>query len=123
MPTVGDNRFDVIPADIVSNSIIIVTANSAIKNIPFEVYNCGSSVQNPTTIRQYATDATINLGKYKFKDKVKPVGVVMEPNPTLYELRKNLTERWPVDLLAKALDLPFVNNPQLKKQVKTLQKI
>ena len=44
MPTSGKNRFDVIPADIVSNSILISAVNSTVFNIPFEVYNCGSSV-------------------------------------------------------------------------------
>ena len=111
MPTAGENRFDVIPADIVSNSILIVSAHSAIMDIPFDVYNCGSSVQNPVTIGNYARTIVDNLSQYHFKDRVNNVsGIDMEPNQMKYEIKKNLTERWPIAILDKVLKMPFIGN-------------
>lgn len=68
MPTSGKNRFDVVPADVVANSILVVAVNSAIKEIPFEVYNCGTSVQNPITMKGYAVEVRDIFERMKFKD-------------------------------------------------------
>ena len=87
------------------------------------MYNCGSSMQNPVTIGEYVRLANIISSSVRFKDRVYPVSIKLEPSPFMYEVRKNLTERWPVALMSALLDLPFVNNPQLKGQVKQLQKV
>lgn len=110
MPTSGKNRFDVIPADIVSNSILICVVNSAVFDIPFEVYNCGSSVQNPLTMKGYTDIQEINLQRMRFKDAIRSPGVYMTDNKPLYEFLKNTTERWPIQLISLALNLPFVGN-------------
>lgn len=100
MATAGKNKFDVIPADIVSNSILISAANSAVFDLPFEVYNCGSSAQNPLSMKDYVLIQTKNLQYLRFKDAVRAPGVTMTDNKLWYEAMKNVAERWPVWLLA-----------------------
>ena len=90
MPTSGRNRFDVIPADVVSNSILICAANSAVFDIPFEVYNCGSSVQNPITMRGYVDMQQENMQRMRFKDQIRSIGIEMTDNMPLYETRRDV---------------------------------
>ena len=123
LPTPGLNVFDVIPADIVSNSILVCCAHNVINNIDFDVFNCGSSVTNPISIHDYAVTICDLAQSDTFKETIGVPEITTVPNPTKYEILKNLTERWPIALLDKALDLPFVNQPALQKQVKQLQKI
>lgn len=47
----GLNKFDMVPVDIVSNGIIVATANAGSKaGNELDVYNCGTSVENPITM-------------------------------------------------------------------------
>lgn len=49
----GINHFDIIPVDIVTNSILVVTANGAMQPEQLEVYNCGTSRINPLTVGNF----------------------------------------------------------------------
>lgn len=115
IPSPGKNVFDVIPADIVSNSVLVCCAHNAINNIAFDVFNCGSSVTNPIELAQYAKKLTDISQRLAFRETVKTPSMAVYPNKFEYELRKNLTERWPIAVLDKALKLPFVNKPDLQK--------
>ena len=39
----------------------------------------------------------------------------MTDNKMEYETLKNVTERWPLLMISKALELPFIGNNSLKK--------
>ena len=56
----GKNIYDVIPADIVCNTILIAGAEAKINKKDFEIVNIGSSGINPLTMTnflQYGVDA------------------------------------------------------------------
>ena len=57
----GYNRFDVIPVDIVTNSLIVTTAYSATQPRTMEVYNCGTSNVNPITMLGYKNSMIKNF--------------------------------------------------------------
>jgi len=63
----GDNKFDLIPVDIVTNHILIATAYGAEKK-PGEmhVYNCGSSHSNPITMGGYKDRMISNFRHMRF---------------------------------------------------------
>jgi len=48
-----ENFFDIIPADIVTNQIIVCTANADKSEKNFDIFNSASSVQNPLTLFDY----------------------------------------------------------------------
>lgn len=49
----GKNPLDLIPVDIVCDSILVTTAHSALTNNQLNIYNCSTSVQNPVSIMRY----------------------------------------------------------------------
>mmetsp|Transcript_2448 Transcript_2448/g.3744 ORF Transcript_2448/g.3744 Transcript_2448/m.3744 type:complete len:99 (-) Transcript_2448:714-1010(-) len=50
----GKNCLDLIPADIVSNGCLVATAHAGLERKKrFHIYNCASSVANPTTVRYF----------------------------------------------------------------------
>ena len=54
----GDNRFDVVPVDIVTNHIIAATAYGSLTKNDMKVYNCGTSKTNPITMLGYKDEMT-----------------------------------------------------------------
>ena len=58
----GDNRFDIIPVDIVTNQIITATAYGSLTKNEMKVYNSGTSKTNPITMIGYK-----DLMEYGFK--------------------------------------------------------
>jgi len=71
----GNTRFDVIPVDIVTNSIIVATANGANVEPMMEVYNCGTSVQNPITVNDYRVHMLKALNYHEFNKRALPVSL------------------------------------------------
>ena len=59
----GTNEFDMIPVDIVTNHIIVATANGINHPKAIAVYNCGTSRTNPITMEGYK-DAMVHHFKY-----------------------------------------------------------
>ena len=50
----GDNNFDLIPADVVSNGILIATCKQGIEQSKkLNIYNMGTSEKNPITMADY----------------------------------------------------------------------
>jgi hypothetical protein len=88
----GHNSFDVIPVDIVSNGIIVTTANAAQqpqkpgKNL--DIYNFGTSGQNPISFVGYADLVKKGNKYFSFNKKVFPVRTEMITNPTEYKVKK-----------------------------------
>ena len=52
----GDNRFDLIPVDIVTNHIVTATAYGQLTPNEMKVYNSGTSVANPITMEGYRAE-------------------------------------------------------------------
>jgi fatty acyl-CoA reductase len=70
----GSNRLDMVPVDIVSNGIIVATANAGTKlGNELDIYNCGTSVENPITMSEYR-EIVLKVNKFfSFNKKVFPV--------------------------------------------------
>jgi alcohol-forming fatty acyl-CoA reductase len=85
----GNNSFDVIPVDIVSNGILVTTANAGCKNEKtLDIYNCGTSGQNPISMIGYANCVKKANKSFSFNKKVFPVKTEMITNPTEYKVKK-----------------------------------
>ena len=76
----GVTRFDVIPVDIVCNSIIVATANGAKIDPIMEVYNSGTSVQNFITIKDYVKYLLDALSYHEFNKRALPVNLKLIKN-------------------------------------------
>jgi fatty acyl-CoA reductase len=60
----GQNLFDMVPADIVSNGILVSTCKQGIDRSPkLDIYNMGTSEKNPITMGQYK-DMTISCFQF-----------------------------------------------------------
>jgi len=72
----GNNKFDIVPVDIVTNHIIIATAYGATKaKGQMRVYNCGSSHSNPITMRGYKDSMVSKFDKLRFNKQAFPVSL------------------------------------------------
>jgi len=86
----GVNRFDVIPVDIVTNSIIVATANGANVEPMMEIYNCGTSVQNPITMEGYKVHMINALNYHEFNKRAMPVSLEFVKNKLEFKLKKGV---------------------------------
>jgi hypothetical protein len=107
----GYNRFDVIPVDIVTNSLIVTTAYSATQPRTMEVYNCGTSNVNPITMLGYKNSMIKNFQYHAFNRQALPVNLEFIENPTEFNVKKALFNEFPLKMLNLASKLPVVGTP------------
>ena len=63
----GTNLFDMVPADIVSNGILIATCKQGLdQSNDIHIYNCGTSEKNPITMADYKDLAIKYFEFFKF---------------------------------------------------------
>jgi hypothetical protein len=110
----GTNIFDVIPVDIVSNGIIVATANAGTKpGNELDIYNCGSSVENPISLLKYR-ELILKVNKFfSFNKKIFPVYVEFIKNETEFLIKKKLFNEIPLKIAELTSKLPKIGNPQM----------
>ena len=86
----GFNHFDIIPVDIVTNTILLATANGAQQPAKMEIYNIGTSVQNPITMAGYKDEILKAFNYHEFNKRVMPVSTAFIKNKLEYKIKKGL---------------------------------
>lgn len=119
----GDNKFDMIPVDIVTNSILVATAYAISQPPKMEVYNSGTSVSNPITMLGYKDEMIRSFQFHKFNRQAFPVHVQFVKSKTEYNIKKAIYQEIPTKILQGISNLPYVGTPKLKAQVALLQAI
>ena len=84
----GKNHFDVIPVDIVSNSIIVATANGANVAPIMEIYNSGTSVTNAIKMEDYVKYLLDALNYHEFNKRALPVHLKLIKNKLEFQLKR-----------------------------------
>ena len=95
------NHFDIIPVDIVSNSIVLATAfHGCEPNKDLSVYHTSSSSQNPITIEGYM-EVGGNMVQYTIiHGKIfKPFKIKFSRNKMVYQVKAALREELPVQAM------------------------
>ena len=64
----GSGAIDIIPADIVTNGVLVILAGTVQKYVKFDVFNCGSSELNPVSKADYLSYGLTATKTYSFRD-------------------------------------------------------
>lgn len=110
----GFNRFDVIPVDIVTNTILVATAHAATQPRMMETYNCGTSNVNPITMLGYKEGMIRNFKYHSFNKQAMPVSLEFIDSITEFTIKKTMFNDLPLQLLTAASKMPVVGTPHLK---------
>ena len=115
------NPFDVIPVDIVSNGILVVTAyHGGDKNSEkFQVYNCSTSSQNPLTAEGYK-DVGIKGTLYTqlHGQIIRPMRLPHYRSNLEFKANKFIWQDLLLHLLDAGTSLPIAGLAPINKQVK-----
>ena len=70
-----DNNFDIVPVDIISNSILITSAYAAREKGCLHIYNQGTSQVNPLTFLNFKENLLNYAKNFDFNKKIFPINV------------------------------------------------
>ena len=109
----GDNHIDLIPVDIVTNSIIITAAHAARQNGCLHVYQSGTSTNNPITMDEYREHFLRYFKYFSFNKKAFHVRIEYVRSKFEYEIKTKLFEEIPIKFYEMAAKLPYFGSKKL----------
>lgn len=119
------NPFDIIPVDVVSNSILISTAYhaDASNRELMTIYNCTTTAQNPITMEGYKDVAMSTLKFGPIHNRVfAPATIHHSRGKVEHDIRKTLFEVLPLRAMELVSKLPTAPK-DLAKSAKDLRKV
>ena len=105
------NPFDIVPVDIVTNSILVASAYGATKSGELMVYNCGTSAENHVTMLGYKDYVDAAYTYHKFNQQVFPVNIQFIKNKREYQIKRAIKNDIPLLAIDKLSKLPIIGTP------------
>lgn len=114
---------DVIPADIVSNAILAITAHAGRLPTPeLTIFHMASSVAKPVRINTFWRHAAEYLAYSPFKKGIADPGFTPWENETMYDIAFYLEAGLKLDIMEKISELPLVGNKKNLELIKKYKK-
>jgi len=123
LPGPGAVPLDLIPVDIVSNSLLITTAHGARAQKNIHIYNCSTSATNPITVYNYKNCLRKAYNQIALNGRTTDrIEVDFVTSEFKYQLKKKVNQELPIKLIEYLAKIPFVNGKQLTQRAKDLNK-